>query len=261
MFLSHIFVCYIIVVVNDRLPDRTKYPPLPDMVLDNIKYLPWGSKVAEICLLTLSITWLLLMVFHKSRLVAMRRILILLGTMYLVRSVCIYVTSIPVPDTHKACDVYPNSTFLNKTHRAYLIWSRLGMTVMGNRTCGDYIFSGHTVMLTMVNLFLIEYTPKSWKVLRFCSWSLNICGMYFILACRGHYTIDVLIAFLISMQLFKNYHALVDVRPLTLKEKRSSFLCYALLYIFESEVPQPVENVFEWPMQRTVVSEKLSIMA
>ena len=187
------------------------------------------------------------MLFHKHRFVAMRRIFILLGTMYLVLSVCIYVTSIPVPNPMKECDVYRESTTWNKTYRAYLIWSRLGIAMIGNRTCGDYIFSGHTVMLTMTNLFLNEYTPKNWKFLHMFSWSLNLIGMFFILTARGHYTIDVIIAFIITTQLFKNYHAVVDVRPLTLKERRSSFLCYALMCFFESETGEHVVNEFEWP--------------
>lgn len=43
-----------------------------------------------------------------------------------------------------------------KLKRAFEIWSGLGMTTTGVRTCGDYMFSGHTVILTMLNFFITE---------------------------------------------------------------------------------------------------------
>lgn len=44
----------------------------------------------------------------------------------------------------------------NKIAMAYVIWRGAGMSIQGVRTCGDYMFSGHTVTLTMLNFFITE---------------------------------------------------------------------------------------------------------
>lgn len=43
-----------------------------------------------------------------------------------------------------------------KLRRAVAIWSGFGMTLTGVHTCGDYMFSGHTVVLTLLNFFVTE---------------------------------------------------------------------------------------------------------
>lgn len=43
-----------------------------------------------------------------------------------------------------------------KLLRALEIWSGFGMSLTGVHTCGDYMFSGHTVVLTMLNFFVTE---------------------------------------------------------------------------------------------------------
>ncbi|KAK3099907.1 hypothetical protein FSP39_011606 [Pinctada imbricata] len=251
--------CLVVIIVNDRLPDRKEYPPLPDIILDNLPYASWGSTAAEMCLLILTILILSLTVVHKNRAIMARRVFALMGTMYLLRCVCIIVTSVPVPDPNKECDVFPAANIWHKLFRAFQMFSRMGVAVMGNRTCGDYIFSGHTAMLTILNLFLNEYTPKSWKIFHFFCWTLNIMGMFFILLHRGHYSIDVVVAFYISFQMFGNYHALAESRLASWRERRWSCICFPLLTFFESESDGPVANELCWPNWKSKLSSALSV--
>ena len=50
----------------------------------------------------------------------------------------------------------PYGNIWAKLEKALEIWRGFGMSVQGVRTCGDYMFSGHTVTLTMLNFFITE---------------------------------------------------------------------------------------------------------
>lgn len=93
------------------------------------------------------------------------------GTVFLLRCFTMLITSLSVPGTHLQCqasdhkfeDGENNSVFEmlhNRISRAYTIWSGLGMSIQGVRTCGDYMFSGHTVALTLLNFFITECKAK-----------------------------------------------------------------------------------------------------
>lgn len=44
----------------------------------------------------------------------------------------------------------------SQVSRALQIWRGFGMSLQGVRTCGDYMFSGHTVVVTMLNFLITE---------------------------------------------------------------------------------------------------------
>ena len=50
----------------------------------------------------------------------------------------------------------PNATWLSQLERAVVIWRGGGMSIQGVRSCGDYMFSGHTVVITLLNFFFTE---------------------------------------------------------------------------------------------------------
>lgn len=85
-------------------------------------------------------------------------------------------------------------------------------------TCGDYMFSGHTALFTMVAWFHlwfrgVECCTKS-TVAQFVFSGVVVlaamCGMGSLWAARYHYTSDVLISLYITSSWFWIYHALLE---------------------------------------------------
>ena len=127
------------------------------------------------------------------RFILLRRFFALCGTVFLLRCITMLITSLSVPGSHLKCsprvstynsgiynflylrifiERYSKNKFnctkcyyvadyslgdiLMKMKQAYIIWTNAGLSIRGVRTCGDYMFSGHSVMLTMLNFFITE---------------------------------------------------------------------------------------------------------
>lgn len=128
-----------------------------------------------------------MMTLFCFRSILFRRLCSLMGTVFLLRCCTMFATSLSVPGQHLKCasqvshsfyfvnqcvaaDEFPvlemtgvSRLFLQtygdtwgKIQRALAIWSGFGMTLTGVQTCGDYMFSGHTVVITMLNFFVTE---------------------------------------------------------------------------------------------------------
>lgn len=54
-------------IVHERLPDRSIYKPLPDVVLDNVASIDWALSVSEYLIMIQVNSCILLVVFHKHR--------------------------------------------------------------------------------------------------------------------------------------------------------------------------------------------------
>jgi len=242
----------VMTVVHDRVPDMNKYPPLPDLILDNVPHIAWAFEMTEITGMTLLLIWIAVVLFHKHRFIISRRFFSIAGTIFLLRCITMLITSLSVPGVHLDCKPRPYGTWANRLHNAFIIWSGAGMTLQGVRTCGDYMFSGHTVSLTLLNFFITEYTSRRIYFLHTFTWLCNCFGVFFILAAHEHYSIDVFVAFYITSRLFLYYHTLVNNRAVSKYQEsfdaKRTWFYFPLFSFFEQNVDGRVPNEFELPI-------------
>lgn len=105
---------FVMVFVHDRVPDMKKYPPLPDIVLDNVPLIPWAFQMCEVTALILTAVLTTVLFFHKHRVIVIRRMAALCGTVFLLRCVTMFVTSLSVPGIHLECSGGTSKVRVNK---------------------------------------------------------------------------------------------------------------------------------------------------
>lgn len=208
MFIFGLANCFVVVIAHDWTPDRTRYLPLPDLILNNVPYFPWAFRACEALGLTLLIIFAIHMSVHKHRFVILRRLFIIYGTVLLMRCPTLILTSLSIPSQHLQCEPTLNDTLQSKFQRAVIVYSKMGLSSQGVMTCGDYMFSGHTVFIALLNFTITEYS--SIVLLHVFTWLITLAAMFFILLGEAHYSIDVLIAFFLSALYFNYYHTLVN---------------------------------------------------
>ena len=103
MLAVFLLASFTLAVVHDRLPSTSDYPPLPDVFLEAIPFMPWAFYLCEVCGSIMLFFWCTIIIFHKHRLVVFRRSCALAGTIFLFRCFTMYVTSLSVPGKHLNC--------------------------------------------------------------------------------------------------------------------------------------------------------------
>ena len=67
LFIVTWITAFVMVIVHDRVPDMKKYPPLPDIFLNNVPHIPWAFDMCEVTGTILFAIWLIVLIFHKYR--------------------------------------------------------------------------------------------------------------------------------------------------------------------------------------------------
>ena len=120
----------------------------------------------------------------------------------------------------------------------------------------DYIFSGHTMTLTMaylaikqcdksgecwtLNNYCIADSPRRFVALHWLSFLISLTGICGLVVARGHYSIDVILAYFVTTRLWWIYHAMATSQKFK-KRSDDNFLSQAwwfwIFHYFEKNVP------------------------
>ncbi|PIO31749.1 hypothetical protein AB205_0095070 [Aquarana catesbeiana] len=241
-----------ITVVHERVPPKEVNPPLPDKFFDYIDRVTWAFTVSEISGMILVGIWLLQWLFLRYKSIVGRRYFFIIGTLYLYRCITMYVTTLPVPGMHFQCAPKLSGDSYGKAQRILRLLTGGGLTITGSHIlCGDFLYSGHTVMLTLTYLFIKEYSPRHfWWYHLFC-WLLSAAGVICILVAHEHYTVDVIVAYYITTRLFWWYHAMANEKALKTSSP-TNFLSrswwFPVFFFFEKNVQASIPCSFSWPI-------------
>jgi len=228
-------------------------PPLPDLILDHIPYYAFALDISEILIMATTLICAVIVLCHKFRWILVRRICLIVGLLYMYRAVTMIVTNLPSADVNYVCDKQLNTslTSVQVVQRVVKIMSGFGLSINGHHVfCGDFIFSGHTMILTLCYLIICEYTTKSMWLLQWFSFILACGGVTSLMLARGHYSVDVILAYYVTTRLWYIQHSIIAFSQL--KETQpgnhlSKMWWWRILVWFEQNVRHPVPNQFEIP--------------
>jgi len=99
----------------------------------------------------------------------------------------------------------------------------------------------------MMFFLLFSDTPRRWVILHILVWMFGITGIAFIFLSHGHYSIDVIVAFVIASRLFLYHHYIANNINLFKNSKGLLMKWFPLLYSMESNCQGVVPNEYEWP--------------
>ncbi|VDN95062.1 unnamed protein product [Brugia pahangi] len=243
---------FLLTVIHDIVPRE----PLPDLVFMLIPQQRWAWVVGDIFSTLNAVLGFTCVLLHKKRLIVFRRVLLLGGIMYGLRAVVLGLTFLPpsFQNRDEICLPQVNRTAMYATEittRFVTYVVTLGLTSGQDKIlCGDLMFSGHTVVLTIMYFTLLQYTPRRLVYLRYIAAPLTYIGIAALVISGGHYTMDVLIAYWLTSHIFYAYHQVFAMpRVERTKAPLSHLWWFWLCYWFESDVPDGVlRNEWEWPL-------------
>ncbi|GMR50166.1 hypothetical protein PMAYCL1PPCAC_20361, partial [Pristionchus mayeri] len=237
-------------VIHEKVPETD---PLPDFLFSLTPYYPYGLNLTEYIMLSSFGAMALLILFHRHRWIVLRRLAVIGSLLYFGRCVTMFVTQVPVADPHWNCTPKlkgENATFANVLIRALKVVTGLGLNLGGKHTlCGDYIYSGHTIVLVVSALFIGQYSPRRWRVVHVFSWMMTLIGMFLLIMSRGHYTIDVIISYFVCTRLFYVYHTMAAMPSLRISPQNHhrKEIWWKLFEFMEGRIMRPLPRKYDNP--------------
>uniref|UniRef100_A0A0K0FMC6 PAP2_C domain-containing protein n=1 Tax=Strongyloides venezuelensis TaxID=75913 RepID=A0A0K0FMC6_STRVS len=251
---------FLLTLIHDIVPRK----PLPDLVFILIPQQKWAWPVGDVLSTVNSVIAFIVVLLHRERIIIFRRLFILGAIMYGLRAVIMAVTYLPPSFNNRdeICEPQLNRTgvYWDEVMKRFLTYVvTLGLTSSQEKIlCGDLMFSGHTIVLSIMYFTTLKYTPRKLALLRYIVTPITFCGMAALVVSGGHYSMDVLIAYWISSHVFWSYHQVFEL-PLHMRKNQnlSRLWWFHLAYWFENTVPSgPIKNIWNWPLGKPKFMKK-----
>jgi len=130
-----------------------------------------------------------------------RRILLVMGFVYLLRACVIPLTVLPTPWVTCKKNYYDN-----------IFYDALLLELQVRVACGDVFFSGHTIMFTLNIMEYWYYCKYTW--INILVTIFNVVGMFTLVMSSYHYSIDVVCGFIFSSMSWIIYHWAINIPQL-----------------------------------------------
>jgi hypothetical protein len=235
---TQIIMIWTVVKSNDRMD--LEAPVLPDIILDRVPVVKWAGQWSEILLFTLFLLFIVVMLFHKHRFLILRRILAVTGICLMIRSFCVWATVLPRSLNSMECAPKSRNS-AEVVHRVFIMYATSGLSIFGGHMCGNYFFSGHTCLMTVIHAAFHQYTPDCLAPVKKVTTVMCLGIAALILLAHNHYTLDILGAYYVASRVWMFYHFLAHNPQFRLNSGLS--LCWTwLVNIFEDGSECSVDN-------------------
>lgn len=166
--------------------------PLPDIFLDILPDLSHIETPVVNYIVLVQLTLAVISLPTENRWQRVGQYILIQSVINTFRSITVASTSLPNIHVYPYCEKRPDNFF---QVLSYMI--RYG-------TCSDYMFSGHTATSTLIWLITRKFATREWY-----KWTIGILVdvmIVFLLLQRWHYTVDIIIAIVLTWFIFVTYY-------------------------------------------------------
>ncbi|UKK02831.2 hypothetical protein MACK_002928 [Theileria orientalis] len=196
----------ILMFMSDKYYMKTKRIPLPDRIheiVDRFDH-PFTPLLCEITMLVFVFAGILRIVLFTPMFYTLQMILryvILFGSGYFIRGFFVYLTT--MPSCYQDCtpDLVKRSFF---QFFIRIIAGYMGIV----KNCSDLIISGHTMFTVITCILFCENLRFLASQVVCCLYTVMV--LFFIVASKNHYTVDVLFGLLLSVLMYYFYYSKID---------------------------------------------------
>jgi hypothetical protein len=214
-YLAVLYIHGVAIALGERRLSCATHAPLYDVVHNlqasgNVWALAFTRINTDWIVFALSAAVVAALIVHPQRQIVFRRFLVFHGVLAAIRSLAIWVTTIPSPNPMcrgRVMAANPFERALSLSFDAIGIpheWLGLGA---GGITCCDIVISGHAAVL-VVDAMLIGMAFRSTSI-RVAAWCLAAVGLASAIGVTRHYTVEIVITTVLATLVITSYRLAV----------------------------------------------------